>query len=475
MSRATRLTVGAAAALLALTSSPALGQNASPAPLPATEPAPDGAGGLPPDIIVVMIDDLGYVPNDRVLKRLPTISSTFLDGGLRFRGMHTETPLCGPSRATLLTGQHTLQHGAITNGDPMDPARTVATAMDDAGYHTMLVGKYLNRYEGTRTPPGWDQVFMRESPIIPAYSENGELRRFPGQHFDNVVRKQAVEWLAEAPSDEPVFALITPRAPHRHPQQCRQGRKDPVGCDYLPQTMKRDRKSEECDGLKPYKAPDYATPASTRPAPWSMPDWPRGWPLEASCESLLVIDRMVEGLQAVQAERDRPAYYVFMSDNGMAWGREGYPGKHVPPSTRLPFYVAGPDIEPGATDALVSNIDIVPTLTELAGAAAPADAGTSFAPALRGEDFGGRDELLEVMPKDPQAIYAGWAGLRTPEWHYVRWDDGRTELYDLRKDPWEQKNLARKRKGRVQRMDARLDELLEASRRAPFAEAAAQA
>jgi choline-sulfatase len=153
-----------------------------------------------------------------------------------------------------------------------------------------------------------------------------------------------------------------------------------------------------------------------------------------------------------------------MSDNGMAWGREGYPGKHVPPSTRLPFYVAGPGVEPGRDDALVSNIDIVPTLTDLAGADAPSDSGRSFAPLLRGSTFEGRSELLEIMPKDPKGTYPGWAGLRTPEWRYIRWDSGRTELYDLAEDPWEEKNLASKRQGRVERMDARLDELIEASR-----------
>jgi arylsulfatase A-like enzyme len=466
--RAIALAVAIAATLPLLLGRPALSQDATASPPPATRPESESgtAGtGLAPDIIVVMVDDLAYVPNDRVLEHLPTISDTWLDNGIRFREMHTETPLCGPSRAALLTGRHTLDHGVITNdGDPMDPSATIATALDEAGYHTMLVGKYLNRYEGTRTPPGWDHVAMRESPVVPSYTVDGELQRYPGQHFDDVIRDQADEWLRAAPTDEPVFALVTPRAPHRHPQQCVPGRKNAVGCQYLPLPMKKDRDAKACRNLRPLKPPDYATPPSTRPVPWSMPDWPKGWPLSESCESLLVVDRMVADLQEAQAERDRPAYFVFMSDNGMAWGREGYPGKHVPPSSRLPFYVAGPGIEPGVSDALLSNIDIVPTLAELAGAETPADAGTSFAPLLRGEEFEGRTELLEIMPTDPNDIYAGWAALRTPSWRYIRWDDGRVELYDLQNDPWEEKNLVKKRRPRAERMDARLDELIEDSR-----------
>jgi arylsulfatase A-like enzyme len=456
------------AVLLFTLGRPVLAQEPSASPVPSAKLDPESdiiGAAMAPDIIVVMVDDLAYIPNDRVLERLPTINELWLEDGLRFREMYTETPLCGPSRASVLTGQHTLQHGAITNdGDPMDPSVTVATALDEAGYHTMLVGKYLNRYGGTRTPPGWDQVSMRESSVIPSYSVNGELQRYKGQHFDDVIRDQSVAWLSEAPTDQPVFALVTPRAPHRHPQQCVKGGQNPVGCAYMPLPMTEDRGAKVCRDLKPFKPRDYATPASKRPVPWSMPDWPRGWPLVETCESLLVVDRMVADLQAVQAERERPAYFVFMSDNGMAWGREGYPGKHVPPSTRLPFYVAGPGVEPGRDDALVSNIDIVPTLTDLAGADAPSDSGRSFAPLLRGSTFEGRSELLEIMPKDPKGTYPGWAGLRTPEWRYIRWDSGRTELYDLAEDPWEEKNLASKRQGRVERMDARLDELIEASR-----------
>jgi N-acetylglucosamine-6-sulfatase len=421
-----------------------------------------GADGQAPDIIVVMVDDLGYLPDDRVLERLPHIRSLWLEGGTRFTNMHTETPLCCPARASLLTGQHTLRHGVITNdGDPMDPSRTLATALDAAGYHTLLMGKYLNDYDGTRTPPGWDRVMMRERNVGASFSIDGERVDFEGMHFDDALREQAVRWLREAPLEEPVFALISPRAPHRHPQKCEPGER---GCQYLPLVMDADQGAEVCAGIPPFKPPTYDATNNRRAVPWVMPDFPDGWPLEDICASLLVVDRMVGELVEARAAVDRAAYFVFLSDNGMSWGQKGFPQKHSPTSTRLPFYLSGPGVHAGEVNALVSNLDIAPTLVALGGAVLPSD-GSSLVPLLRREEVAPRSEVLEVMPADPAGIYPGWAAIRTPELRYIRWDAGLRELYDLGRDEWEQENLVDSRPEEAARLDQRLDELLEASRR----------
>jgi arylsulfatase A-like enzyme len=194
-----------------------------------------------------------------------------------------------------------------------------------------------------------------------------------------------------------------------------------------------------------------------------MPDWPRGWRLREVCESLLVVDRAVGQLAAAQARRERPAMFVLVSDNGMAWGQKGFSLKHTPPATRAPFYVAGTSVVAGATDALVSKIDIAPTLAELAAADLPWADGTSFVPLLRGEPGPGRGELLEVMPGSDAVGYQGWNALRTPGQRFLRWDDGKRELYDLEADPWELENLVRAEPEVAAQMEARLDELLVAS------------
>jgi arylsulfatase A-like enzyme len=197
-----------------------------------------------------------------------------------------------------------------------------------------------------------------------------------------------------------------------------------------------------------------------------MPDWPRGWRLQRICESMLVVDRTVRGVVAAQARRDRPAYLIFMSDNGMAWGQKGFSLKHTPPATRSPFYVAGPGVATGETAALTSKVDIAPTLAELGGTSVPWADGQSFVPLLRGEtpadgSLPGRSEHLEVMPAS--SGYEGWEALRTPERRFIRWDDGHRELYDLVADPWQRRNLAERQPDVAEAMEERLDELLAAS------------
>jgi N-acetylglucosamine-6-sulfatase len=194
-----------------------------------------------------------------------------------------------------------------------------------------------------------------------------------------------------------------------------------------------------------------------------MPPWPRGWRLREVCESLLVVDRTVGQLAAAQAERERPALFILMSDNGMSWGQKGFSLKHTPPATRAPFYVAGTGVSPGSSEALLSKIDIAPTLAEAAGVDLPWADGASFLPLLRGEPFSGREELLEVMPGSDEIGYVGWSAVRTPDARFIRWDDGKRELYDLAADPWELANLARAEPEWAAEMETRLDALLAAS------------
>ena len=423
-----------------------------------------------PDIIVVMVDDLGYIPDDRLLRRLPSINEFWLRDGLRFTQAYNEIPVCCPARANFQSGQHSLRNGVIVNDwAGFDTSVTIATAIDAAGYHTLFVGKYLNGYRGSVVPPGWDRAFitMGSPPRLrdPQFWQDGQLMEYEGMFYDDVVRAKAVRWLRQAPLDEPVFEMVAPYAPHRYRLNC--GRAGRLTCKMRPAVMRRDRGAPECASIPDFKPPSYSTTADFKAAVARVPGtWDEGWPLVTSCESLLVVDRMVGQLIEAQADRGRPAYFVFMSDNGMAWGQHGHPLKYVPWATRLPFYVSGPDIDAGRTNARISIIDIPVTLAELAGTSLPAADGDSFLPTLRGEPGDGRPEILEMLPPPPEGWreeYVGWAAIRTGSWRYIRWENGHLELYDLRSDPWELVNVAVDEPAIVMDLEARLDRLIEES------------
>jgi arylsulfatase A-like enzyme len=414
------------------------------------------AADMRPDIFAFMLDDHAFLEDERVLSRLPNIRDAFLEDGLRLTQMHTETPLCGPARASLLSGQHTFRHGITGNvGDALDQDDTLAVALDEAGYHTAMVGKYLNGWTGTTTPPGWDEMAMAKGSYRSVYWRNGELVDYRPLHVDEANRQQVVELTRDAPLDEPMFLLASVRAPHA--DQCVN---DDEEC-HEPRVIKADRGAEVCAAIELFRPPSYTLEDGRGREIWSMPDWPDGWRLTPVCESLLVIDRMVGEAMAAQAERGRPAYFLFFSDNGMSWGQHGVPFKAVPWSTRMPFYVAGPGIEPGEADELLSIIDVPVTIADIAGADMPWADGESFRPLLEGGEAG-RDELLEVMG-------GRFRGLRTPEWHYVRWGAGdwgppESQLFAYREDPWHMDDRLDDEPEIAAALDARLDELIEASR-----------
>jgi N-acetylglucosamine-6-sulfatase len=438
--------IAIAVLLLLILSATTAAQSPEPSADPSAEPT------LQPDIFVVMVDDFGYLDDERVLERLPNIRELWLKNGLRFRQMYDESPLCCPSRVSFLTGQHTLNHGVVrNNGNLLDHDDTIAVALQEAGYRTMQTGRYLIRYDGSTKPPGWDRSFIMATAEPPAFWRNGRRLDFDRGFVDDIIRRQAIKWVQNAPTDRPLFAWVTPVAPH----PCQS---DGEQC-YLPAVMQRDQGAAECKGIDKFKPPTFSTRVNAREVR-GMPNWGSGWRLRSICESMLVVDRTVGQLIEQQAKRDRPAYFIFTSDNGMAWGQKGFSLKHTPPSTRTAFYMSGPGIEPAITEALTSKIDIAPTIAELAGAAVPWADGISFEPLLRGEPWPGREELLHDMPRSNDKSYPGWVALRTPQWRYIRWENGDEELYDLAVDPWEVTNLVDKRPGVADDMEQRLDELM---------------
>jgi arylsulfatase A-like enzyme len=387
-----------------------------------------------PDMVVFMVDDLGAI-DERILDRLPNIRALFIDQGLRFDDAYSETPLCCPGRASFLTGEHTRTHGVVINrARLLDPTKTIATSLHDAGYYTIMAGKYLNYPDQLpdKTPDGWDKSALLRSWMGNSWSSwwvNGTART-AGYH-DRFTTTKGVQWLQKAPSNKPVFMWLAARAPHWAQSTNSKlvvGRKTP----WRPDVERRYMNDPRCDNIAPWKPGDYAYARQ-----------PDGFPLDRICRALLTVDDMVGNVRAEMSREGRNPIYMFTSDNGMAWGVDGYPLKNVPEAGRLPVYFSGKGVVHGSTTALVSNIDFGPTLAALGNGTMPWADGVSFANVLRGQGTG-RSWMLEDHPLG--GFVGGgfgdsgpWWGIRTPDWHYIEWHG--PHLYNLRADPLEMHNV----------------------------------
>jgi N-acetylglucosamine-6-sulfatase len=328
-----------------------------------------------PNIILIVADDLDVALFD-TLTGLPSVPD-----GRSFRRMFVTTPLCCPSKTSILRGQYAHSHGVYRNGPPDGglaralelglESSTVATWLDDAGYETGFVGRYLLGYGGrdagpAYVPPGWDHFAALTSPIREGhrdgeFSIDGRPTRLPG-NVDSAALDQARQTIAAA-GDRPYFVMLATMAPH-WPWPVRD---------------------------------DSATRRQTMP------------PVEDLVEQLL-------------SEVEPDTYVIFTSDNG--FHLQPTAGKSLPydTDTMVPLVIWGPDVASGVDDHMVANIDLAPTIAHWAGVTPPAFVeGRSLVPLTRGERPPWREQIeLELV--------GTWQAIRTDTELRVDWADGRHEI-----------------------------------------------
>jgi N-acetylglucosamine-6-sulfatase len=441
----------------------------SPAPSTAPAPQPTPTPTWRPNIVVLLADDLDVLSIDR----MPVLRSQMVNLGLTFSNSFVTTPLCCPSRASILTGQYAHNHGILINRNPntfgVEPncfelfhdrgqeRQTFATWMQDAGYSTGFVGKYLNRYPGdmpgadpTYIPPGWDDWFAQVSDN--AYykyttNDNGTLRDYdtrPADYLTDVLRDRATRFIRDAASpDKPFVLWITPAAPH------------------VPSTPAPRHVDLYADAIAP-RLPDFNED--------DMSDKPRWFQLipQLNADEIERLDGMqrqrlrtmasVDDLLAevIRALQDtgtlERTYIFFASDNGLLLGGHRlYLGKDAvyENSIRVPLIVRGPGVPAGRTlDYFALNIDLAPTLVEMARANAPADFmdGRSLFPLLGANPLPAAswrsDFLVEHWTDTPEGLPT-WAGIRARDRIYVEYErSAEREYYDLQRDPNQLQNQA---------------------------------
>lgn len=381
-----------------------------------------GPGDRKPNIVFVLVDDM----NARLLPYLPVLKRILPEKGMSLE-MTVATPVCTPSRATILTGRYAHNTGVKTNGvwsggiwgfaKPGHDKRTIAVWLQAAGYQTGLFGKYLNGHEGKDAivPPGWNRWVGYKKITMSRYDfqvvEDGGVDHWVEKVYDtDYFTDAAVKWVEKAP--EPFFAMYAPMTPH--------------GPFVMPP-----KHAGSFDRVEFKWPPSFdANPAEVTALTRTRLAMMRG--LEDALERLIATLEKRGILENT--------YIVFTSDHGLFMGEHGFPaGKGEPYEEviQVPLYVRGPGVPVGKSDALISNADLAPTFAAMAGAKVPDDLdGRSVLPLLKGGALASPRNrvLLEWFER-----YGGvlWQGVRTKDRKFIRYADGTCKSFALDSDPYE--------------------------------------
>lgn len=412
-----------------------------------------------PNIVLIVTDDQRF----DTLHAMPAVQR-LIHRGIRLRSAIVTNPLCCPSRATILTGRFSHTTGVYTNGGANggwhafrpSESSTIATALDAAGYRTALIGKYMNGYggSGVHVPPGWDRwfAFVQDNSLYFNYSVFDDLAG-PGRvsygsraqdYSTDVIRRKAVAFIRGTPAATPLFLMATPYAPHGN-------------------YTAAPRHDGDLAGM-----PVFLGPAVNEADMSDKPRYLRGRSLIAASvlrartrnqvETLLAVDWMVSRIVDVlrQTGRANNTLFIITSDNGNSNHEHRWSSKNVPyeESIRVPMVISFPrEIAVGtASSAIVSNVDIAPTIVDFAGASLPAD-GRSMRRLLTGAASSVRSSVLLEHLRGVSSVPT-YCGVRTPGFTYVRYATGEQELYRLGKDPYQLRNVASKRPPKLAQLRA---------------------
>ena len=411
------------------------------------EPGPAGPRQAV-NFVVVMTDD-----QDRAsAHRMPRVRRLLAARGTTFANAFASLPLCCPSRATFLTGQYAHNHGVWHNKPPDGGysafggrERTLGVWLEEAGYRTAWVGKYLNGYglDGDpRVPPGWTRWFSPlgfDSLLMYDYavSDDGRERHYgnrPRDYQTDVFAREAVRFVRDESGSRPFFLVLAPLAPHDEADTVRVGPRDPRPAPRHRGTVAEARLPGSPDfdearvSDKPRKLRRPRLSASERHELARLIGDRRA--------SLLAVDeavgRIVGSLRRT-GELSRTVV-VFTSDNGYLLGEHRLVGGKSLPYRGIagvPLIVRGPGFEPGARlDSAVGNVDVTATIVELAGLDPDRELDGVPLP------FGGEDDRALLLESP------AYTSVRTRRFLYVEHRGGAVELYDLRRDPLELENEA---------------------------------
>ncbi|MEX2108541.1 MAG: sulfatase-like hydrolase/transferase [Solirubrobacterales bacterium] len=500
---------------------------------------PPYTGGERPSFVVIQTDDQtldGLYATFKSFegagktRAMPNTLDLIGKRGMTFNRYYIPYPLCCPSRVSLLTGRYAHNHNVRGNVPPNAGytgfsfrganSHNLATWLQTAGYRTIHVGKFLNGYgdepfdNGLTVPPGWNEWYA----VLKADTNhffygyrlnvNGELQGpfgdpgswdtreygtrddvgcpfaplngLPCHYISDSFTNIAMAEMVETPPEQPFYLQLDYTTPHGDFRRPAGPEPAPRHYDWFRGARLPHDRSEGFDEGNVNDKPRFI-----REALHLTPSEKRTYRVyyQKQLDSLRSVDDGVKLIIGTLAQMGRlpNTYVLFTSDNGFFFGEHRLLGGKFlayEPATHLPLLIRGPGIKPGSsTGELAANVDIAPTILQLAKAEADKSIdGRSLVPYLEDPDLRTRRPILFesfVQTSDVEAqgaISAGsgssakasasragsggptatasllappkdYAGIRLGPFKYIAWPTGEKELYNINHDPNELNSL----------------------------------
>src|SRR5690554_3314186 len=406
------------------------------------------------NIIFILTDDqrwdaLGYAGNEVI--HTPEMDRLAREG-VYFQNAFVTTPICATSRASILTGMYERTHGYTFGQGEIKKEyidQSYPLKMKNSGYRTGFYGKFGVNYKGFSTMFDEGENYDRNGKFK---DRRGYFYKTIGQdtvHLTRYTGHKAIEFIQESPEGQPFCLSLSFSAPHAH---------DPAADQYFYEDQfaklyeEVEIKAPLLGKKKFFKAqPDYVREGENRTRWHWRYDNPAKYQASVKGYYRMIsevdaeIGKIREALQKNGIAHN--TIIILTGDNGYFLGERQLAGKWLmyDNSLRVPLIIYDPrNPNPRDVEDMALNIDIPSTIFDFAGLEVPRTwQGKSLASYVRGENpLASREEFIceHLWQVD---IIAPSEGVRTKDWKYFRYinDPDHEELYDLKNDPLEKKNL----------------------------------
>jgi arylsulfatase A-like enzyme len=420
----------------------------------------------PPNIIFILADDLGYMDiganNPKTFYETPNIDA-LASRGMRFTQGYAVCPVCSPTRASIMTGKYPPRTG-ITDFIPgMRNAKlrsapnashlaleevTIAEALRSAGYTNFFAGKWhLGTSEYSPNAQGFGPGLVGPGQFYYPPSNTPPPNHKDDPKTTDRIADDAVRFI-EANKDKPFFAYLPFLAVHI-----------PIGA--------------RADLIEKYQRKKESAP----PDAWGQERASQVRLVQNHAAYAAMLQQMDVAIGRVLAALDRTGLadrtiIIFMSDNGGLATAEGHPTSNLPlrggkgwlyeGGIREPLIIRAPGVtKPGSTcDTPIISTDFYPTILELAGLPLSPQQhrdGVSLVPLLKGGTLRRAAPLFWHYPHYGNQGGAPSGAVRDGDWKLIEWyEDGSLELFNLRDDRGEKKNLAAENPAKVKELHVKL-------------------